>query len=368
MKKYIISAGVLSVLLLTGCQAEKTVEEQLKEKRQEIISLKKEVKLLEKELNKGKEKKVNTIPVKTEQVVSKDFESFFDVHGVVATNKNIIVNPEFSGMIKSIKVKEGQRVSKGQVLAVLDTELIERQIKEVEKGLEFATQVFQKQENLQKKNVGTEIQFLEAKNRKESLEKSLESLRSQLKKAYVKAPINGTIDEIFPNVGELASPQSPMVRLINISDVFVKTDISEAHLGKVSVGDEVAVIMSSLNETVMGKVTYVGKYINAMNRTFLVHVDIPNPKGVYLPNLLSVVHFGNEFVKDAVIIPTKVLQNDGKHDYVFTIENGVSHKKNLTIGSSYDGQTVIKEGLAAGEKLVVEGQTTIVEGSLVEEK
>jgi RND family efflux transporter MFP subunit len=373
MKSNILLASTLAGLLLVGCEptAQEQLDEkkaELKEKKTEIAELKKSISELQEQVKDTSVKEIVKIPVAVQKVVQEDFESFFEVHGVVATDQNIMVNPEMSGLIKQIKVREGQRVKKGQVLAVIDTELINRQIKEVEKGLEFAVQVFQKQENLQKKNVGTEIQFLEAKNRKESLEKTLESLRAQLNKAFVKAPISGTIDEIFPNVGELGGPQAPLVRMVNISDVFVKADIAEAHLGKVKVGDKVDVRLSSINEEVKGKVTYVGNYINAMNRTFLVHVDIPNPKGMYLPNLLSVVKIRNAYEKEAVVIPSKVLQNDGKHTYVFTVENGIAHKKSLTVGVSYGGKVVVKEGLTVNEQVVVKGQTSLVEGSAIEVK
>lgn len=365
MKSNIILASVLATFML-ACQP--TIDQQIKEKKTEIASLKNELKELQDQLPKDSTK-VSKIAVNTQAVEQQDFESFFHVHGVVATNQNITVNPEFSGTIKQIKVREGQKVSKGAVIAILDTDLIQRQISEVQKGLEFANQVFEKQENLQKKNVGTEIQYLEAKNRKESLEKTLESLRAQLQKAYVKAPISGTVDEIFAHVGELASPQMPLARMVNVSDVFVKADISEVNLGKVKNGDKVMVSFSSLDhEEVEGKVSYVGKFINSMNRTFLIHVDISNKKGIFLPNLLSVVKIRNEFAKDAVVVPTKVLQDDGKHIYVFTVENGIAHKKNLTIGNSYDGNTVVLSGLKANEQVVVKGQTMIVEGSAVEVK
>ncbi len=376
MKTNILLASTLAAaLLLAGCKDESPAG-QLKEKKAELKEMKEKITKIQAEITELEDElpdslvvaDVVKIPVSVESVKSENFESFFEVHGVVATDQNIMVNPEMSGVIKQIKVREGQRVTKGQVLAVLDTELINRQIKEVEKGLEFATQVFQKQENLQKKNVGTEIQYLEAKNRKESLEKTLESLRAQLGKAFVKAPIGGTVDEIFPNAGELGGPQAPLVRMVNIRDVFVKADIPEAHLGKVKVGDKVKVHMSSINEEVQGKITYVGNYINAMNRTFLIHIDIPNPNGTYLPNLLSVVKIRNAYEENAVTIPSKVLQDDGKHTYVFTVENGLAHKKNLVVGTSYDGKVVVKEGLKVDEQIVVKGQTTVVEGSAVEVK
>ncbi len=377
MKTNILLASTLTALMLVGCgEGDKTPQDQLKEKKKALNELKADVTALKEEITHLEDllpdsmvmNDIVMIPVAVNQVKTENFESFFEVHGVVATDKNIVVNPEMSGTIKQIKVHEGQRVKKGQVLAVLDTELINRQIKELEKSLEFATQVFQKQENLQKKNVGTEIQFLEAKNRKESIEKSLESVRAQLGKSFVKAPISGTIDNIFPNAGELASPQAPLVRMVNISDVFVKADIPEAHLGKMKVGDKVNVTLSSIDETVQGKITYVGNYINDMNRTFLVHIDIPNPNKTYLPNLLSVVKIRNAFEKDAITIPSKVLQDDGKHTYVFTVENGIAHKKNLTVGASYGGKVVVKEGLKIDEQIVVKGQTTVVEGSAVEIK
>ncbi len=361
---------LLGLGLLTSC--EKTTEEQCKAKKTEVEDATTALESLQQELDSLKTLLGPDTTAKASMVVRvneaslSDFSSYFEVHGVIETNKNIQVVPETQGIIKAIRVKEGQKVKKGTTLAILDTELIQKRINEVKTAVELATTMFQKQQNLKDANVGTDVQYIQAKNQKESLERSLSTLQSQLGMAIIVAPISGTIDDIFMNEGEMASSGRPFARMVNIDNVFISADVSEAYLGRVKIGDEVNVSFASLDENIDAEITYIGSYIKPMNRTFSIHVDLKNKKKTFLPNLLATVKVRNAFLKQALVIPTKIVQNDGTNAYVYVAEKGSVTKKIVTVGPDYKGNTVITDGLIVGDKIVVEGQTLVSEGVLVD--
>lgn len=354
----------LLALAVVSC-TEPSIQEQIAEKKSEISALQTELKELESKDTTVK--KTNYPMVKTQEINKQDFKSFIEVHGVVNTNENINVVAEATGVIRSIKVKDGQYVKKGTLLAVLDTDILNKNIDELETQLNLASELFDKQEALRKQDIGTEVQFLEAKNRKESLERSIESLKAQQRKAYITAPISGEIDKVFPNVGEMAGPSQPMFRIVNLSKVYLEAEISEAYLGKIEKNKSVEIMFPSLGKDwVEGTVTYVGNYINPGNRTFTIHVSPKKSSKSYLPNLLGVVKLKEFEIKDALVVPDKVIQDDGNSSYVFTVDaNNIAHKKDIKTGPSYKGSVIVQEGLTSGENLVVKGQTLIVDSSRV---
>lgn len=354
----------LLALAAVSC-TEPSIHDQIVEKKAELSKIQTELKELESKDTTVK--KTNYPMVKTQEVTKQDFKSFIEVHGVVNTDENITVVAEANGVIRSIKVKDGQYVKKGTLLAVLDTDILNKSIEEQETQLQLASDLFEKQEALRKQDIGTEVQYLEAKNRKESLERAIESLKAQQRKAYITAPISGEIDKIFPNVGEMAGPTQPMFRIVNLSKVYLEAEISEAYLGKIQKNKTVEILFPSIGEQwVEGKVTYVGNYINPGNRTFTIHVSPNKANKSYLPNLLGIIKLQEFEVKDAIVVPDKVIQDDGNTSYVFTIDSEkLAHKKKIKTGASYKGSVLVKQGLTAGENLVIKGQTLIVDSSRV---
>lgn len=282
--------------------------------------------------------------------------------GSVEADKSIMLSPETSGVIRSLLVREGQNVSRGRVLARLDSEIINKNILEVKKSLELAEYMLEKQQNLKNQGIGAEANYIQAKNQKESLESRLASLKTQASKSNVVAPFSGYVDEIFTKLGEVGNPGMPMLRLVNLEKVVVKAEVSESYLMDIQVGDKVSLNFPSIGKTVTNaKITSLGKYINPTNRTFPIHIELSNRDRKILPNLIAEVIVEKDFIKEAILVPSESILEDNKgNKYVFVYENGVAIRKAISVlfvknevtqiaGSSEvkEGDIVIRKGASA---------------------
>lgn len=311
------------------------------------------------------------ILVTAEKLEAKKFEHFFEAQATVESDKSVNINAEIPATVKQIPVSPGQQISQGQTLVILDTEVIRKNIDEVKTAYDLAKTVFQKQESLWNQKIGSEMQYLEAKNRKESLELKLKTLNSQLEKATITAPFSGIVDEIFVKQGEISSPMLPLVRLVNLQDVYLKSEVSEDYIGKVKNGTPVMAEFPSLGLSLEGKVIFTGNFINPNNRTFRINVEVNNPEGNLKPNLLANIRI-KDFEKDsAIVVPSEVVMQDAQnHEYVFVLDrngNTTAKKKIVKTGLSYNNKTLITSGLEPGEEIILEGARNVRDGEQVEQ-
>lgn len=308
---------------------------------------------------------VTTIPVEPAK-----FEHFFSVQGIVETDQNAQIFPEANGKITAIKVAEGDRVSKGQVLMTIDSRIVSNQIDEVKSRLELAKTVFEKQEKLWEQNIGSEIQYLESKNNYESLKQNLETLQAQQALYTVTAPFSGIIDEINPKEGEMATPAMPAFRLINMDEMYIKADVTERYLREIKAGDSVIVKFPSVGETKYTTIDRIGNFINPNNRSFKIKLLLDNKNMSLKPNLLGELSI-RDYVKDsAVVIPTSLIQMTPSGDeFVYVVNQGESitaQKVMIKSGLSYNDHTEIVNGLTGNEVLIDKGARSIKDGDLIQ--
>ncbi|MDX1829482.1 MAG: efflux RND transporter periplasmic adaptor subunit [Lutibacter sp.] len=363
MKK--ISLIILTAIIAFSCanKKEKSTLEQLisnkKNIESKIDSLSIELKSVEQKISKLDTTKklqiVTSLPVKQEL-----FKHYVEIQGVVKTDKNIEIRPEAGGNITKIFVKEGQQVAAGQVLVQLDDSTIKRNIDELNTQLSLAKTTFERQKRLWDQKIGSEIQFLQAKTQKESLENNIAILKSQAKKMKIIAPFNGVIDEIFPKTGELTSPQTPVVRLINLDKMYVEAEVSEKYISSIKKGTE-AIIQFENNATqITSTVNQVANYIDPNNRSFKVKIYINNSDKKLKPNLIANLRLNDFTSKNALTIPSNIIQEDQEgNSFVFKIEeNNNQFKAIKTIiksGLSYNNRTNIESGLAANDLIINKG-------------
>ncbi len=371
----LISAAAL--LLLAACGGEQPdglegKKAQLQEYKQEVRELQDNIKNLEEEismedpdfLNTGR----NATLVTTIDVENQTFEHFVEVRGSVTSRRNVTVSAQAPAMVMNVSVDEGQEVKKGELLLRQDAETLLRNIEELKTSLELAETRFRRQTNLWEQNIGTEFQYLEAKNAKESLERKLASLNSQLNNYYIRAPFSSTVDEVFIKEGEMAQPGVPLLRLVSLRNMYIEADISETYLGEFEKGDSVIVYFPSLDKNVRSVISSVGQVINENNRTFKVEVKLPNDESLLRPNLMAVVRLQDFIEEDALIVPTNLILSDQRGDFVYVAapsaegDNYVAQKQHIQRGKTYKDKTMVQSGLQGNERLIDQGFREVAEG------
>ncbi len=375
---YILALLILGMTVACGSSTEaetatpttaKDARTALNAKRQEMKKLKVEMANLEALIakmdpNSVKEKEVI---VKVAKVKTKDFRHYVEVQGNVMTAQDpAFASSETGGRIVQLVVKEGQFVKKGALIAKVNLESISKSIAQLDKSLELALDIFKRQENLWKQKIGSEIQYLQAKNQVESLEKNKESLQFELTKASVYAPASGYIDRVMVKEGEMAGPGSPIVQILNTSSLKVVASVPEVYLGNIKRGEKVKVRFPALQQEQEARVAMIGRVINPTNRTFEVEATVKSMNGLLKPNLLSTM-FVNDFSADgAVVIPDELIQQDvsGKA-FVMVAERDRAAKKIVTLGRTYQNETIVEIGLNGDEVLITAGATTVAEGELL---
>jgi RND family efflux transporter MFP subunit len=374
MKKIILFTTI-SLLLLSCSKNDKeaSIEQLISDKNVAALQAKKAT--IQAELTKIDDALASLDVKKEEALVSVQtindtvFNHYLEVQGSVNTKENILVQPEFSGTLTALNVKAGQRVSKGQILGKVDDAGMSQQLASIENQYALAKTTFERQKNLWDKKIGSEIQFLQAQAQMISAQKSVAQMRAQVAKTVIRAPFSGTIDDVFVERGQVVAPSPQgLMRIVNLSNMYVSTTVPETYIGKLKVGTVVDVFLTSLGKTYKGKVRQVANFINPSNRSFGIEVSVPNPDNLLRPNQVAKLKIIDYTVNNAIIVPTNVVQEDGEHNkFVFIATNvsgkkGVAKKVLVKVGKSSDNVTEILSGLSANDVIVTEGANNIADG------
>lgn len=371
MKAYYSIALMTSLLI--ACSQEKKSD--LQGKRDELADLKKQeaelttkIKTLEGELAKlepkkedeGRVKEVSVAPVATTT-----FQHFVELQGTIDAKNNVQVSPKSGGVVTAVYVKEGDNVRAGSPIAKVDDELLRQSIAEVKTQLSLATTVFDKQAALWKQQIGTEIQYLQAKNNKESLERRLSTLNAQLGQSTVTAPISGVVDQVNVKVGQSAMPGVGLVRVVNLSQLKVVAKVSDTYSGSVRKGDAVMIRFPDLNRELNSKISFVSTTVDPLSRTFTIEAPLPSDNSLK-PNMLAQIKINDKTVGNAIVINQNLIQSteNGQLVYVAVNEGGkkVAKARTVKTGEAYGGKIAVTQGLQAGDQIVTVGYQDLVDG------
>lgn len=372
----ILLTATIAAIIVSGCAGGEAKDlaskkKKLSEAKTQLKDLQTTIAALELEISKldtsfHAEQKVKL--VKAEEVTLSEFKHFIEVQGTVDADENVLAINQMPGIVTAIFVKPGDYVTRGQVLATTDGSAHEKGVEALQTGLDLATTAYEKQKRLWEQNIGSEIQFLQAKSQKETLEKQLKAQIAQLEMTKVKSPINGVVDEVRLKLGDMAAPSQAMpgIRVINTSKLTLKSKLSDAYLGKVRKGDVVQVFFPDINKTIETKISYAGQVVNPAGRTFNVEAGFANAKGEYAANMLAKLLINDELLKNVIVVPTNIVQRSTEGPYVLVAaQDGnktIARKRMVEAGSEYNGQTVIKSGLQEGDKIITFGYSEIVDG------
>lgn len=300
------------------------------------------------------------------EVEPSKFISEITVEGIVDASGSTIATAKAPGTVTSILVKEGQKVQKGQVLATLDRTALESSKRELEQQLSFANTIYEKQFRLWEKGIGTEVQYLTAKNQRDALEKSLNTLNSNIDMYNIKSAINGTVESIDIKIGQVASPGMPHFKLLNLNNIKVKAEVSEAYSGKINSGDSVKITFPDLNQTVSGVVSFASKFIDPLNRTFKVEVALPKVSSIK-PNMIAKLRIVDYVKLESIVIPANSIQSTelGTFVMLYNSEQKAAQKVNIKVGKTNMNTTEILDGLNTGDQLIINGFQELADGQKV---
>ncbi|MBE0639143.1 MAG: efflux RND transporter periplasmic adaptor subunit [Bacteroidales bacterium] len=372
---YLLFIGI-SILLLWSCGAEQqpgdaeSLRNQISEHKKQVGELTRKIVELEEQLRQMGDSSAlrNQIPVEVHAITSLPFSHFIKVNANVEAVKEATISSETNGQIKHINVRKGQRVGAGQVVASLNTSVIESGIKEVETSVELAKTLYERQKNLWDQKIGSEVQYLQAKNNYESLQTRLKTLQSQLELSVIRAPFDGVVDEIFTKEGELALPGLPLMQILNLSTLYVNADISESYLPVIRPNDEVVLRFPAYPDFEKKvKIHRIGNVINPENRTFRLQVLVPNIDDRFKPNMVATISFKAFATDSAMVVPSILIKQDIQGHFVFVArKNGngefYARKVYLERGLDSEGKTMIIDGLEIGDLVITQGQNQVTEG------
>jgi len=307
----------------------------------------------------------------TGMVVSPEvFEHYLQVQGDVATKQNIVLYPQFSGQLEKLHVTVGQQVKKGDLLATLDDNGMAQQLKQLQVQEALSKTTFERQEKLWNQNVGSELQYLQAKAQYEAQRSLTQQVSEQLEKSKIVAPFEGTIDAVLAEAGTVVSAGiSPVFRLVNLSNMYLKADVPEGYLNDVLPGKKVMVNFPVLQLEIASTVRSVGRYINPDNRTFSIEVDLPRNNAQIKPNLTAQIHINDYTNQQALLVPQSVLsENAAGAQYVYATiydqdQGQTRAEKRIVVTGKTEGDFVeILQGIKAGDTLVAEGARSVKDG------
>lgn len=380
---------LIAVISLYSCGGkDQSVAEIISEQNLEAIRAKKneittQQKLIDAQLKSldsaiailGNEEKlplVNTLTAKKEV-----FNHYLELQGDVSTKQNVLIYPEMAGTLQRVHVKEGDRVSRGQVLATIDDGGLSSQLNQLKTQASLAKTTFERQERLWNQNIGSEIQYLQAKTNYEAAENMVSQAESQLGKSTIRAPFSGIIDDVIKDQGTVVAPGqgSEVFRIVNLSDMYIEVEVPEAYIGNVTKGKEALVYFPVLGDSIVTKIRETGNFINPANRSFEAEIPVPNKEGKIKPNLTAKVNINDYTSEDAILIPTTIISENAEGEqYVFVADEASAEGESIvkrtiiTTGKTQGAEIEVLTGLNDGDHIIKEGARSVKDGQKVKIK
>jgi membrane fusion protein (multidrug efflux system) len=368
----LLKAGIAVLIITFSCSTDKQV--QLTKLKQQQTDLGEKIKSLENVVNSGKQDILNPEKFKfvgLTEVKADKFDHYIRVQGKLDGDQNAAVFAEVPGTVRAKYADVGQHVVKGQVLAQIDDQQYVSQLEGLETQFKFSSDMFEKQKRLWDQKIGSEVQYLQSKTTKESLELQIASLKQQIEKFKIKSPISGTIEECNIKVGGVVSPDPRLAayRVVELKNLKVTAEVSESYSASVKIVDKLIVRFPDVNKEIETVVSFVSKYINPVNRTFLIETKINSNSPELKANMIAIIQINDYHADNAVLVPMNVIQTDQAGSYIYIVRPKekffAALKQPVVIGNSYNGLAQILQGLTVGDKFISAGYQELISGEYV---
>ncbi|MDO1501891.1 efflux RND transporter periplasmic adaptor subunit [Winogradskyella maritima] len=385
MKHILYSA--LTALILVSCSGENNNDldtvlasenlETIRKKRGELVSQQQALATQLKQLDdriKALDSTKNVPLITTVSVKPEVFNHYLELQGNVTTRDLLTITPEYSGILTRVYVKEGQRVNRGQLLAKVDDGGLGQQLAQIKIQADLARTTYERQKRLWDQKIGSEIQFLQAKSNYEAQQAAVNQLQQQIGKTTVRAPFSGTIDDIITEQGSVVGAgQTPLMRIVNLNDMYVETEVPERYVTDVTKGKTVEVSIPVLGKTINTKIRQTSDFINPANRTYQVEIDLPNKDNSIKPNLTARLKINDYTNENAILIPQSVISENAEGEqYVYVVNGkgkdnlGKAKRVIVETGRTQGDVIEILKGLNEGDEIIQEGARSVRDGQSVE--
>jgi len=369
MKNALFTMVILATLVACTQNTDKKGELAKLKTEHDVLATK--IAKLEAELTPDQQKVEKALQVKVTKLEVTPFDHFVEIQGVVDGDQNVSVSPQMAGVVTNVYVREGSNVKKGEIMATLDAQVLKQSVQEVQTQLDMANIIYEKQKNLWDKKIGSEVQFLQAKSTKESLERRIKTLEEQISMANIVSPISGSVESVPLKVGQMASPGLPTsaIRVINMSSAKVTAEVSENFASRIKNGNQAFVRFPDLGQEIESKLSFTSRFIDPSNRTFKVECRFSTREFEVRANMIAYVKIKDYTNETSLVLPVNIVQSnqDGKFVYVIAKvgDKNTAVRKLVTTGMDYNGQTEITSGLNAGDQVITAGYQNLKEGVAV---
>ena len=384
--KHIYSLLIVTLLLVScgGENKRNSVErvlesnnlETIRQKRAELVDEQQVVQEKIKRLDQAISKidTVKHVPLITTLTAKEEvFNHVLEIQGNVTTKNLLVITPEYNGILTNVYVKEGQKVTKGQTLAKIDDGGLSQQLAQLQIEADLAKTTYERQKRLWDQNIGSEIQYLQAKSTYEAQSEAVNQLKQQVAKTTVKAPFIGTIDDVITEQGSVVSAgQTQLMRIVSLKDMYIETDIPERYITDVTKGKQVKVEFPVLGKSLDTEIRQAGDFINPANRTFKVEVAIPNNEKNIKPNLTAKLKINDYTNENAILIPQSIISENAEGEqYVYVVneknanDEGVAERVIIKTGKTQGDVIEVLEGIDNNVEIVQEGARSVKDGQTV---
>jgi len=366
MKKLANLILIAVVITVVSCGDDKSKLEKMKAEYEKMGN---DIRALEAGMTGQDTMTVSGLNVSTLTMKKDTFKTFVEIQGSVDGEENVMATPKTLGVITQIYVQQGEQVRKGQVLAQIDASVLEQTLKEVSTSYEFIKDLYERQKSLWDQKIGSEVQYLSAKNNKESLELKIKTLNEQLDMYKITSPIDGSVEDLSIKVGQSVAPGMPAFRIVNFSRVKIVADVSEAYSGTIKKGDEVLLHFITDNIDYKSNLSFASRFINPVNRTFRIETYVDPKLLEFRANMIAVVKIRNYINNTAISVPVNVVLKDKDEPYLYVAEKSGNKynavKRQVKTGRSYNGKIEIVSGLSDGDIVVTSSLYSMKEGDVI---
>ncbi len=368
---YVLALAILTTLMACGASSPSSEDglTRLAELKDQRSALEKEISALEQKLEDEGVIQKRYRKVGLSELKPATFRHYIDLQGKVDADESVAATSRIPGALQKVYIENGDKVSKGQLLAEVDNAVLLKNLAELEGRYALAKDLYMRQKSLWDQNIGSEVQYIQAKNNMESMERSIATLEENLAMTKIYAPTSGTVDMVMLKQGQAISPGIPLCNILNLDDLKIVGSVTEAYASKVKKGDHVKVYFPDMEKEITTKVSYVSRQINPANRTFLIECDLG--KGEYWANQIAVMKIVDYETPEAISIPVNLIQTAPEGDYVLIAEKtgegqlATVDKRIIEQGRIYNGYVEIRNGLKQGDQVISTGFQDVTPGETV---